>query len=91
MALLQITKQTDTKVLERIAAALEKIADLYQAEMEEVRIFVAPKQKVDDPIEDVDVVYSDPQAEYIEEFKQKYKLLSDEEKKAFIALQSGGE
>ena len=69
-----------TKHLERIADALEIIAGLYKAECDAVGITAQPKKRVNDPTEEGDVMYTDPDADFIRELKKEYGILSDSEK-----------
>ena len=69
-----------TKQLERIADSLELIAALYKAECDGVGIVAQPKKRVNDPAEESDVSYTDPDQDFIRELKREYGILSDSEK-----------
>ena len=68
------------KQLERIAESLETIAALYKAECDAVGITAVPKKRINDPTEEGDVTYTDPDADFLRELKKEYGILSESEK-----------
>ncbi|HLZ39385.1 MAG TPA: hypothetical protein VKQ11_00390 [Candidatus Sulfotelmatobacter sp.] len=68
------------KQLERIADSLELLAALYKAECDAVGLVAQPKKRINDPAEEDDVTYTDPEQEFLRELKKQYGILSPEEK-----------
>lgn len=69
-----------TKQLERIAESLELIAALYKSECDARGIVPQPKKRVNDPAEEQDVTYTDPEQEFLRDLKRQFFILSEEDK-----------